>query len=196
MTHDEEKQVNMPDLLPIPDAIVRAASIAAFPGLPEGMSLEEADRRVAAALRAAWPLIEEHVSVRRDRLQTSPTSAELPTFQWGESLTGTNGRILVPLNQNGETVADLELGPDSADTLAAMLADAAGPDEPQDHGPKTVCAGVWMDGIIPPDQARTTARDHHTDFRDHAQRSLDELDRGAPVEYWRNGEKLQPASAP
>lgn len=42
----------------IPEHILNAASMAAFPGLPAGMTLAEANRRVEAALQAAWPLIE------------------------------------------------------------------------------------------------------------------------------------------
>lgn len=48
----------------IPEHILNAASMAAFPGLPAAMTLAEANRRVEAALRAAWPLIEAEVAPR------------------------------------------------------------------------------------------------------------------------------------
>jgi len=43
-------------------------------------------------------------------------------------VTWNNGRILVPLNTDGETVADLELDESAAGVLAAMLTDAARPE--------------------------------------------------------------------
>ncbi len=45
----------------LPDHIFDAAFMAAFPGLPETMTMDQAARRVAAALNAAWPLIERDV---------------------------------------------------------------------------------------------------------------------------------------
>ncbi|ACU71846.1 hypothetical protein Caci_2937 [Catenulispora acidiphila DSM 44928] len=48
----------------IPGDILNAASMAAFPGLPDGMSLDEANRRVAAALETTWPLIEQYWRLR------------------------------------------------------------------------------------------------------------------------------------
>ncbi len=45
----------------IPADVFNTAMAAAFPGLPEGMSLDEAGRRVAAALNATRPVIEQRV---------------------------------------------------------------------------------------------------------------------------------------
>lgn len=45
----------------IPGDVFRAALDAAFPGLPEYMTLEEAERRVAAALNDVWPRIERRL---------------------------------------------------------------------------------------------------------------------------------------
>lgn len=43
----------------IPADVFNTAMMAAFPGLPDGMSLDEAGRRIAAALNAVTPLIEQ-----------------------------------------------------------------------------------------------------------------------------------------
>lgn len=48
----------------LPPHIFAAALNAAFPGLPATMTLDQAGRRVAAALNAAWPLIEQEIRVR------------------------------------------------------------------------------------------------------------------------------------
>lgn len=48
----------------IPADVFDAAMMAAFPGLPHGMSLDEAGRRIAAALNTVWPLIEQQVRER------------------------------------------------------------------------------------------------------------------------------------
>lgn len=45
----------------LPAHIFDAAFMAAFPGLPETVTMDQAARRVAAALNAAWPLIERDV---------------------------------------------------------------------------------------------------------------------------------------
>lgn len=45
----------------LPDHIFDAAFMAAFPGLPETVTMDQAARRVAAALNAAWPLIEQDI---------------------------------------------------------------------------------------------------------------------------------------
>ena len=45
----------------IPARIFEAASMAAFGGLPAGIPLDQAERRVAAALNTAWPLIEQQI---------------------------------------------------------------------------------------------------------------------------------------
>jgi len=42
-------------------------------------------------------------------------------YTWGESVTWTAGRILVPLNRDGASVADLELDEAGARELAAHL---------------------------------------------------------------------------
>lgn len=52
----------------------------------------------------------------------------LPRYAWGESVTWNQGRILVPLNRDDETVADLLLDENQADLLADMLKDAAARD--------------------------------------------------------------------
>jgi hypothetical protein len=49
----------------------------------------------------------------------------LPTYAWGESVTWNTGRVLVPLNRDDATVANLELDEGSARVLADMLTDAA-----------------------------------------------------------------------
>lgn len=54
----------LPTDLPVDDSLVRAALDSAFPGLPECMSLEEAERRIRAALAAALPLHEQIVRAR------------------------------------------------------------------------------------------------------------------------------------
>lgn len=48
----------------LPAHIFDAALMAAFPGLPATMTLDQAGRRVAAALNAAWPLIEQEVRAK------------------------------------------------------------------------------------------------------------------------------------
>lgn len=48
----------------IPDAVFDAAMIAAFPALPDGMGLDEAARRIAAALNATRPLVERDLRTR------------------------------------------------------------------------------------------------------------------------------------
>lgn len=50
----------------IPADVFNTAMMAAFPGLPDGMSLDQAGRRIAAALNAVTPLIEQRV---RDQLR-------------------------------------------------------------------------------------------------------------------------------
>lgn len=45
----------------LPSDVFDAAMMAAFPGLPQCMTLDEAGRLVAAALNAAWPLIEHRI---------------------------------------------------------------------------------------------------------------------------------------
>ena len=45
----------------LPAHVFDAALAAAFPGLPVTMTLDQAARRIAAALNAAWPLIEREV---------------------------------------------------------------------------------------------------------------------------------------
>lgn len=55
-----------------------------------------------------------------------PDPLNLPVYQWGESVTWNRGRILVPLNLDDVTFADLELDENSAGVLADMLTDAAG----------------------------------------------------------------------
>jgi len=60
--------------------------------------------------------------------ESTPDPLNLPAYAWGESVTWNNGRILVPLNSGGESVADLELDEGSADLLADMLKDAAAPE--------------------------------------------------------------------
>lgn len=48
----------------VPAAPLKAAMDAAWPGLPEGMTLEEAERRTRAALAAAYPhLVEQQDQV-------------------------------------------------------------------------------------------------------------------------------------
>lgn len=58
----------------------------------------------------------------------TPDPLNLPAYARGESVTWNRGHILVPLNRDGETVADLVLDEDAAGTLAAMLNDAAQPE--------------------------------------------------------------------
>jgi hypothetical protein len=57
--------------------------------------------------------------------EPTPDSPAPPTYAWGESVTWSSGRILVPLNLADATVADMELDEDGARTLAEMLTDAA-----------------------------------------------------------------------
>lgn len=51
----------------LPAHIFNAALNAAFPGLPATMTLDQAGRRVAAALNAAWPLIEHDIRAQITR---------------------------------------------------------------------------------------------------------------------------------
>lgn len=77
-----------------------------------------------------------------------PDPLNLPAYAWGESVTWNQGRILVPLNRDDQTVADLVLDEDAAGTLAAMLADAASATEGTDWGePGT----QWTCGVRKPD---------------------------------------------
>jgi len=48
----------------IPPGAFKAASLAAFPGLPDALPLEQAERRTAAALNTAYPLIEADLRTR------------------------------------------------------------------------------------------------------------------------------------
>jgi hypothetical protein len=66
----------------LPAHIFNAAFIAAFPGLPETMTMDQAARRVAAALNAAWPLIERDV---RARIAREITGDALFAEEGGES---------------------------------------------------------------------------------------------------------------
>lgn len=50
---------------------------------------------------------------------------DLLAYTWGESVTWTTGRILVPLNAGDQTTADMELDEAGALLLADMLKDAA-----------------------------------------------------------------------
>lgn len=59
----------------LPAHIFNAALMAAFPGLPATMTLDQAGRRVAAALNAAWPLIEQDI---RAQIARETTSNALP----------------------------------------------------------------------------------------------------------------------
>lgn len=71
-----------------------------------------------------------------------PAPLNLPAYAWGESVTWNQGRILVPLNRDNQTVADLVLDEDAAGTLAAMLDDAAG------HKPPD-CPRCFDRGYVP-----------------------------------------------
>lgn len=78
----------------------------------------------------------------------APDPLNLPTYAWGESVTWSNGRILVPLNLADAAVADLELDEDGARTLADMLTDAARSRPPacarcRDRG----CVPDWSRGL-------------------------------------------------
>lgn len=82
----------------------------------------------------------------------APDPLKLPAYAWGESVTWNRGRILVPLNRDGETVADLVLDEDAAGTLAAMLDDAAG------HKPPD-CPRCFDRGYVP-DWSRGLSAEH------------------------------------
>lgn len=58
----------------LPAHIFDSAFMAAFPGLPETMTMDQAARRVAAALNAAWPLIERDVRAQIAREITGDAS--------------------------------------------------------------------------------------------------------------------------
>ena len=73
-----------------------------------------------APFRLVWTGAEGDGSAGR------PAPDDLCVFAWGESVTWHAGRVLVPLNRGGDTVADLELDEGSARLLADMLADAGG----------------------------------------------------------------------
>lgn len=81
-----------------------------------------------------------------------PDPLNLPAYAWGESVTWNQGRILVPLNRDNETVADLVLDEDDAGTLAAMLDDAAG------HKPPD-CPRCFDRGYVP-DWSRGLSAEH------------------------------------
>lgn len=81
-----------------------------------------------------------------------PAPLNLPAYAWGESVTWNNGRILVPLNRDDQTVADLVLDEDAAGTLAAMLDDAAG------HKPPD-CPRCFDRGYVP-DWSRGLSAEH------------------------------------
>lgn len=82
----------------------------------------------------------------------APDPLKLPAYAWGESVTWNQGRILVPLNRDNETVADLVLDEDDAGTLAAMLDDAAG------HKPPD-CPRCFDRGYVP-DWSRGLSAEH------------------------------------
>lgn len=97
-----------------------------------------------------------------DQLRASLTAAEasivipdplnLPAYAWGESVTWNQGRILVPLTRDDQTVADLVLDEDAAGTLSAMLDDAAG------HKPPD-CPRCFDRGYVP-DWSRGLSAEH------------------------------------
>lgn len=68
----------VPTDTPVDDDLVRIALDNAFPGLPEGLSLESAERRVRAALAATLPLYERQLRVRiaREIQQASGSEPE------------------------------------------------------------------------------------------------------------------------
>jgi hypothetical protein len=92
----------------------------------------EADKLLAAVKRVR-ELVAWGVPIGPETLQRAlggevleaPDPLNLPTYAWGESVTWSNGCILVPLNLADATVADMELDEDGARTLADMLTDAA-----------------------------------------------------------------------
>lgn len=90
--------------------------------------------------------------VAREAPSPDPDPLNLPAYAWGESVTWNQGRILVPLNRDGETVADLVLDEDAAGTLAAMLDDAAG------HKPPD-CPRCFDRGYVP-DWSRGLSAEH------------------------------------
>lgn len=99
--------------------------------LAERDRLREGWRRACALLAdAGWDGDERWETIRAEveEPHAAPAPLNLPAYAWGESVTWNNGRILVPLNRDDQTVADLELDEDAAGTLAAMLDDAASPD--------------------------------------------------------------------
>lgn len=70
---------------------------------------------------------------RRTLLRMLDTgTAAAPVYAWGESITWTDGQILVHLNHDGDDAADLEVDRDDAELLATMLLDAAGRSEDSD----------------------------------------------------------------
>lgn len=109
----------------------RCAEVEADKLLAERDRLREGWRRACALLAdAGWDGDERWETIRAEveEPHAAPDPLNLPAYAWGESVTWNQGRILVPLNRDNETVADLVLDEDAAGTLAAMLEDAAGPD--------------------------------------------------------------------
>lgn len=128
--------------LPTPDAAAEnaAAFLARWAAYADGSSDEPPGDLAPEYLHA---LLADRAQARRDldkakrdrdswqgiaadrEAATELAPLNLPTYAWGESVTWSAGRILVPLNFGDATVADLELDGDGARTLADMLADVA-----------------------------------------------------------------------
>lgn len=132
---------------------VRGAAIRAL--LAERDRLREGWRRACALLAdAGWDGDERWETIRAEveEPHAAPDPLNLPAYAWGESVTWNQGRILVPLNRDNETVADLVLDEDAAGTLAAMLDDAAG------HKPPD-CPRCFDRGYVP-DWSRGLSAEH------------------------------------
>ena len=103
-----------------------AAAVALDPGGDPVTPLGELRLSATeAGLAAVLPIIEARI---REQVasENTPGGGAAPVYTWGESITWTDGRILVHLNRDGRDAADLELDRDDAELLATMLLDAAG----------------------------------------------------------------------
>lgn len=133
----------------------RCAEVEADKLLAERDQWREGWRRACALLAdAGWNGDERWETIRAEveKPHAAPDPLNLPAYAWGESATWNQGRILVPLNRDDETAADLVLDEDAAGTLAAMLDDAAG------HKPPD-CPRCFDRGYVP-DWSRGLSAEH------------------------------------